>query len=69
MDAGFFAVLWGKVKALLVSRKLWAAVGATVVMVTTPGIDPAQMVNGVAAIWIAFILATAFEDGVRGSGR
>lgn len=69
MDAGFFAVLWGKVKALLISRKLWAAVGASVVLSTTPGVTPDQIVNGLAAIWVAFILATAFEDGLRGSGR
>ena len=66
METGFWLTLWEKAKALILSRKLWAAVGATIVILTQPAIDPQAAVNAIAAIWIAYIGAVGIEDGLRG---
>jgi len=65
-DPNFFYVLWSKVKAVVLSRKFWAAIGATIVLFTQQAtLSPEQYATGIIAIWAAYIGATAIEDGLR----
>ena len=54
-----------KLFGLLKSRKFWAAVAATIVVVAAGPLD-GPAVSKIAAIWIAYIFGTALEDGLRG---
>jgi len=52
----FLKILW-----TLQSRKFWAAIAATILaMQSCAGFE--ECANAIAAIWIAFIAATAYED-------
>ena len=57
--------LLAKIFGLLQSRKFWAAVAATILVVNTGG-EPADLATKLAGIWIAYIFGTALEDGLRG---
>jgi hypothetical protein len=54
-----------KILAVLKSRKFWAAVTGTLVVLQS-GASSEEIATRVAAIWIAYILGTAVEDGLRG---
>lgn len=64
MERGFWEHLWYKFKGVITSRKFWAAVGSTVGLISS-GMELEKLLNGIAAIWIAFIVATAYEDAHR----
>lgn len=51
-----------KIFAALGSRKLWAAIGATAILLTNTDIPTEFKPYGVAGIWMSFILGTAIED-------
>lgn len=58
----FIGELLGKAFGLIKSRKFVAAVGSTLVLLAKLDVDPQTLVTGIAGIWSAFILATAYED-------
>lgn len=66
----FWSEIWDSVKRffikavrLLSSRKFLAAVAATI-LIFQNGSNLETMLNQIAAVWIAFILGTAVEDGL-----
>jgi len=65
MERSFWEHLWFKIKGILTSRKFWAAVGVTIGIVAS-GMPLEEALNAIAAIWIAFIVGTGVEDGLKG---
>lgn len=63
MDAGFFSRLFEKLKALVISRKFWGAIGASIIVVANDG-EVALMVERLIQIWMVYIGAVAVEDGL-----
>jgi hypothetical protein len=63
MEESFFKRLFEKAKALLISRKFWGAVGASIVVVANDG-EVALMVERLIQIWMVYIGAVAIEDGL-----
>lgn len=61
----YLGELVGKAFGLIKSRKFVAAVGGTLTLLAQPNADPSNVINGIAGIWAAFILATAYEDAHR----
>lgn len=57
--------LFDKFKGVLLSRKFWAALGATIVLLTSQAGVTEVVALEIAALWIAFILGTAWEDAAR----
>lgn len=53
--------------SVLKSRKFWAAVAGTIAAFQTGG-DPQEIALAIAAVWIAYIFGTAYEDGQQKRG-
>jgi len=51
-----------KVMAALGSRKLWAAIVASIIIVVDPAVPPEYKAVSVAGVWAAYIAGTAIED-------
>jgi hypothetical protein len=56
--------LWDKFKAIVISRKFWACVASTIVLLNTAGLTPVQIATGLITIWSVYVAATAVEDGL-----
>lgn len=50
-----------KIFTAIGSRKLWAAIAASVVIVTNPDIPPEAKAYSIAGVWAAYVVGTAVE--------
>lgn len=64
----FLRSVFAKIAGVLISRKFWAAVGATIAVFTVEIVDPGSAVLAVVGIWVAYILGTAVEEGLARAG-
>lgn len=59
----FWEHLWYKLKGIVTSRKFWAACGTTIGIVAS-GMGLEEQLNAISAVWIAYIVSVAVEDGL-----